>query len=177
MKGQHFEHVTRWSPRGSGDIAPFILNLGTRGRWVSSFKLRLVCLWGKNTAPIDYNAGLAPERVCISLRTENYNVTARCPGFTLANILIILSWNSERACILNSSKYLQYIYSILVLVVIQTHVAKSQSSICTTHTFSKDARWKTVGTICSITQGNFNTSNIGMYYVKITNLPTFKFFK
>jgi len=50
------------------------------------------------------------------------------------------------------------------LVVIQTHIAKSQSSICTTHTFC-------VGTLYSITLGNFDMSNTGMHYFKIKNLP------
>jgi hypothetical protein len=39
------KHDNMEACRGSGDIAPRILNLGTRWRWVVSFTLRPLCPW------------------------------------------------------------------------------------------------------------------------------------
>ena len=74
--------------RGSGGVASPILNLGTRWRWVVSFTPRPLCLRERTPAPIDWDAGWAPDPVWAFLRSEKFltlpgNRTRSCPPRSL----------------------------------------------------------------------------------------------
>jgi hypothetical protein len=55
---KHHAMKTYW---GSGDVAPHVLNLGTRWRWVVSFTPRPFYSQGKSLVAIGEEAGRAPK--------------------------------------------------------------------------------------------------------------------
>jgi hypothetical protein len=55
---------------GSGGIALFILNLGTRWKWVANFTLQLLYLQERTPVPIEQEAGWATEVVWTFWRRE-----------------------------------------------------------------------------------------------------------
>jgi hypothetical protein len=96
---------------GSRGIAPLILNLSTRWRWVVNFTPQLLYPQKISLVPIDYDAGWAPEPVWTFCRREKCSVcatvrTSDCPIHSLVTVLarlsvyvpgckIVLSWNNR----------------------------------------------------------------------------------
>jgi len=62
-KRQIFLVRTMKACRGNGSIAPFILKLGTKWRWMVNFTLRLLYPWGKTLVLIGCLAGRALKPV------------------------------------------------------------------------------------------------------------------